>query len=253
MLILKLGGAAITDKVTPNTARLDVIAQIAGLLAAYSQPMVLVHGAGSFGHILAQEHALHLGYQNEAQRLALVQLQLQLHDLNRYVIEGLCAAGLPAMTVHPASMCLLEKGRIAAFFIEPIQRMLEMGVLPVLYGDCVWDRGQGFGIISGDQLVVYLANELKADRVAFGTNVDGVLDGSGRAIPRLDYAAQIIDAHADPRRVDVTGGIQGKLAEIRRIRDPKVHTWIFNLQKLDQLEAVLKGEGAGTLITADEG
>jgi len=112
MLILKLGGAALTDKSKPNTARIDQIEQIAKLLAAYRQPLVLVHGAGSFGHIIAREHHLHEGFKHEEQQAALVQLQLQLHELNTILVSALVNAGMPAMTVHPASMCVTKGRRI---------------------------------------------------------------------------------------------------------------------------------------------
>jgi len=248
MLILKLGGAAITDKTSPNTARPTAIAAIANLLAKQPQPLVLVHGAGSFGHILAQEAALYLGYQGDYQRAALVQLQIQLQELNRLVVASLVQAGLPALTVHPASMCIMERGRLSGFFAEPILHMLKLGLLPVLYGDCVWDTAQGFGILSGDQLVVHLANLLGADRVAFGTNVDGVLDESGSPLAQFDLAAPASDQTQNPAQADVTGGMMGKLAEIGDLERRDMDVWVFNLNDHAQLARVLSGEGAGTRI-----
>ena len=257
MLILKLGGAAITDKDIPDTARPDVLRRIAGLIAAYQQPMILVHGAGSFGHITAKAYDLHRGLlpeQRDRQREGLVRLQVQLHELNRLVIDSLIEAGLPAVSVHPASMCVMENRRIVSLFTEPIHRLLDMALLPVLYGDCVWDRGQRFGIVSGDQLMIHLANEFTADCVAFGTNVDGVLDADGKVIPFLNLSQMThISDHSGqnhPRRADVTGGMQGKLQEIAAIRNPSSRIWIFNLANIDALERILAGgDNAGTLIS----
>jgi isopentenyl phosphate kinase len=246
MLILKLGGAAITDKMRPNTADYAAIREIAGLLAAHPQPMVLVHGAGSFGHILAQEYHLHLGYQKPEQRDALVQLQIQLHELNRILVEALIEVGLPAMTLHPASMSIMHEGRIAEFFLEPVRYTLKLGLIPVLYGDCVWDSAQTFGIISGDQLVVYLANVLNAERVAFGTNVDGVMDVHGNVISHLEDITSFAEQRGNAAPTDVTGGMLGKLREIAEL--DHAPAWIFNLQNRDQLARVLSGEGAGTHI-----
>ena len=218
MLILKLGGAAITDKSIPNTAHHTQIERIAAQLAAHQQPMVLVHGAGSFGHILAKEYRLQDGYQDESQRAALIQLQQQLHELNSIVVDALIKAGVPAMTVHPASMCVMRGLRIDRIFVDPLQHMLNLGIVPVLYGDCVWDLEQGFGILSGDQLVIHLANELEADRVAFGTNVAGVLDSDGGVIARIDDLDVHIGTVGDSHHTDVTGGMRGKLNEIADIR-----------------------------------
>jgi isopentenyl phosphate kinase len=253
MLILKLGGAAITDKTRANTANREGIRQIAKRLAAYRQPILLIHGAGSFGHIIAEQHDLQHGHQRPEQLPALVRLQQDLHTLNQIVVDALVEAGLPSVPIHPASMCVMENGRLVSLFMEPIERALKLDLIPVLYGDCVWDRAQTFGIISGDQLAVYLANELKADRLAFGTNVDGVLDADGKVITRLPLGAQITDQTQGPRRSDVTGGMMGKLDEISHLNNPSARTWIFNLQKLDVLEKVLAGnEQAGTLVVFED-
>ena len=251
MLILKLGGAAITDKATPDTARLDQIEQIASLLAQYPQPMVLVHGAGSYGHILAGEFALQEGHQNDEQLAALVRLQMQLHELNGIVVRALVEHGIPAMSVHPASMCVMKGRRIHHIFTEPLHYMLHLKLVPVLYGDCVWDVEQGFGILSGDQLMIHLANELGADRVAFGTNVAGVLDGEGRVIPQIDALDTIVVGESE--HTDVTGGMLGKLGEIRRLRQPGTRTWIFELADTEAFARVLQGQGGvGTLITKEK-
>lgn len=246
MLILKLGGAAITDKTRANTADYTAIREIASILAAHPQPMVLVHGAGSFGHLIADQYQLHRGYLNEGQREAVVQLQVQLHELNRILIESLIEVGLPVITLHPASMCLMHGGRIAEFFRQPLDRALGLGLLPVLYGDCVWDSAQSFGIISGDQLVIYLANLLGAERVAFGTNVDGVLDSAGTMIPHLADLSTVTE-QAKTGVTDVTGGMLGKLREIDELHTAQA--WIFNLGQRDQLARILSGQGAGTSIT----
>lgn len=245
MLILKLGGAAITDKHRANTPHIEALAAVAGLLAAHPQPMILVHGAGSFGHILAKEQHLAEGYHDPAQRVALGQLQSQLLQLNQHVMTALHGAGLLALAYQPSALCILEEGRIVDFFLEPLRQALAMGIMPVLYGDCVWDRARGFQILSGDQLVVYLANAFRATRAAFGTNVDGVLDSRGQVIPQLNLGDQI--GQLESGAADVTGGMAGKLAELATLQTATAQ--IFNLNQPGQLAAVLSQKGtAGTLI-----
>lgn len=246
MLILKLGGAAITNKVVPNTAQPEAIQAIASMIATTPQPMIIVHGAGSFGHILAKEYSLQQGWQtgNDAQRQAFVRLQQQLHRLNRLVVDALIEAGLPAVSIQPLAMTVMDSLRMTQTFIEPIRHILDLGMLPVLYGDCVFDTAQGFGILSGDQLVVHLANALDADRVAFGTNVAGVLDADGQVISRISAHTQITQYRQGT--ADVTGGMLGKLQEIAHLQHATA--WIFELQNLDHLRRILRGEGAGTLI-----
>jgi isopentenyl phosphate kinase len=131
--------------------------------------------------------------------------------------------------------------------------MLGLGLVPVLYGDCVWDVEQGFGILSGDQLVIHLANELHADRVAFGTNVAGVLDGDGRVIPHIHKLDSMLGTVGESQHTDVTGGMLGKLDEIGRFHQPGARTWIFELADSEAFAQVLQGQGeVGTLITREE-
>lgn len=64
-MILKIGGAALTDKSRRNTLLddgnvLSTVAETIGrrssTTATNSTSLVIVHGAGSFGHMSAQEH-----------------------------------------------------------------------------------------------------------------------------------------------------------------------------------------------------
>lgn len=248
MLILKLGGAAITNKAETDapprtTPHLQAIAQT---LARHPQPLVLVHGAGSFGHGIAKTHQLASGYQRDSQRDALVQLADQLATLNQAVMRALSQAGLRALAVHPASMCITHNGRIHEFFSLPIERILAQGLVPVLYGDCVWDNAQGFSILSGDQLVAQLARVLAVSRIAFGTNVEGVLDAAGRPLAVLSDFASFSEGRQ--AGADVTGGMRGKLAELEQLIPHPATAHIFNLNDLGQLTHLLRGQAVGTTI-----
>jgi len=54
--ILKIGGSILTDKNREMSARADEITRIAReISSSRSQDLVLVHGAGSFGHIPAKK------------------------------------------------------------------------------------------------------------------------------------------------------------------------------------------------------
>ena len=68
--VIKLGGAAITDKSKFEVPQLDVITTTAAHLAAScmstcssAQPsIIIVHGAGSFGHFTANAHKVAQGW-----------------------------------------------------------------------------------------------------------------------------------------------------------------------------------------------
>src|SRR5690606_15032695 len=95
--------------------------------------------------------------------------------LNRLLLDALEEAGVESLPIHPLSCLTLSGGRIESFATEPIIRMLEDGIMPLLHGDVAMDLTMRSGIVSGDQLVNYLARALRAEVVAVGCNVDGVL------------------------------------------------------------------------------
>lgn len=67
LVIMKLGGAVITDKNVPFTARHQVIWRVAQEIhqARQSRPfrLIVVHGGGSYPHVYARQYQTHLGVQ----------------------------------------------------------------------------------------------------------------------------------------------------------------------------------------------
>ena len=64
-VVVKLGGSAITDKAAFETLAAESLAAAAAAIAAGGQRTVVVHGAGSFGHFQAREHAVSKGAGDE--------------------------------------------------------------------------------------------------------------------------------------------------------------------------------------------
>ncbi|HNX48306.1 MAG TPA: kinase, partial [Methanomassiliicoccales archaeon] len=69
MILVKLGGSVITDKGRYRTFDPETTDRLAEEIARTGQDVMVVHGAGSFGHMLAKEHRLHLGLTEDSQLL----------------------------------------------------------------------------------------------------------------------------------------------------------------------------------------
>ena len=119
--VLKIGGSILTDKTRGDAARQDEISRVAEEIAARPEDLVLVHGAGSFGHFPAKKYGLPLSFSPEGLRVT--------HDsvarLNDLVVEALSRAGVDSLPVHPLSCLLLSNGRIDSFALGPLKAMLE--------------------------------------------------------------------------------------------------------------------------------
>ena len=66
MFIIKLGGSVITQKEKQATFRVDVMNNLAKQISQSVEPVILIHGAGSFGHGFARQYSLNEGFSSEA-------------------------------------------------------------------------------------------------------------------------------------------------------------------------------------------
>ncbi len=55
-----------------------------------------------------------------------------------------------------------------------LEKLVEIGMVPVLYGVPAYDEKQKCSILSGDEIAPYLAVKLNAERIIHAGNVDGV-------------------------------------------------------------------------------
>jgi isopentenyl phosphate kinase len=118
----------------------------------------------------------------------------------------------------------------------------------VIHGDVVMDLSRGACIVSGDQLVRYLAVALKINRVGLATDVPGVLDG-GVVVPEITNKTvpnlQIGSSH----HTDVTGGMRGKIDELLGLADAGIRSDIFHVSRIPDF---LCGAGhGGTIVRGD--
>ncbi len=245
--VLKIGGSILTDKRRDAAARPEEIRRVADEIASSPKDLVLVHGAGSFGHIPARRYGLPESFSPEG----LLQTHKSVARLNDLVVEALSRAGASPMPVHPLSCTLLKDGRIEALAVKPLREMVRDGLLPVLHGDVAMDASRKAGIVSGDQLVPYIARALGADVVAVGTDVDGVLV-SGSPIAEMTRAdlASLEGALGGSTGVDVTGGMKGKLLELLDLADDGIGSVIFNASREGNISRALMGEHLGTRVRA---
>ena len=143
------------------------------------------------------------------------------------------------------------------FKIDLIQRMINMCLVPVLYGDSVLDEEQGFSILSGDQLMVTLAIALQSKRIIICVDVDGLYDDDPKLKPKAELFRRIslrelkafLGKIGKSTTVDVTGGMFGKMFELISALEEGVEVEIVNAKRVNRLyKALLNQEVIGTKI-----
>ena len=229
-IVLKLGGSFVTDKAGDCAIHHDRIAACAGEIA--HRPgiqVVLVHGAGSCGHPQAYRHRLDRGVP-PGDVAGISETHSAVVRLNMAIVDALRKAGREAVGIHLLGHCVAAGGRLENPDWRAVDLMLSLGITPVLHGDVVMDTVRGASVVSGDQLVASLARALSPDRVGLATDVPGVLGGDGSVVERI-RRGQAGRLAGGSRSTDVTGGMEGKLAELLALADAGIGSSIFHASR----------------------
>ncbi len=246
LYVLKIGGSVLTDKATERIARTSTLKRISEEIAiAQPRNLILIHGAGSFGHPQAKMYLVSREIKD-----ALITHET-VKKLNMMMVSALTDRGLKAIPLHPLSAVVSKGGEIEYKLKDQIELALKQGIIPVLHGDIILDARGGFSILSGDQLVVYAAKEFKASRVGVGTDVDGVLDDTGVVIRELTASDVAKRNITGSEHVDVTGGMKEKVDLLVQLAARyKIPAVLFNATKESNVVKFLRGDGLlGTVIT----
>lgn len=242
--VLKLGGSVVTDKAEPETVDDSGLARAVdaiGDAASAGETLLVVHGGGSFGHHHADAHGVSVT-EGSREVSAVADIHGAMRRLNDAVVAALRDAGVDAVPIHPFSLAHRGAAGDLALPADGLRTLLGEGFTPVLHGDVVAQTDVGVTILSGDEIVVSVADSLPADRVGLCSTVAGVLDEDGAVIPTISAMAEVEAAVGGSDETDVTGGMKGK---VRALLDLSTPARIFDL---DGLPAFLAGEAPGTEI-----
>lgn len=246
--ILKLGGSAISDKTTKCTPNVQVIQHIADQLSEYKEPLVLIHGGGSFAHPFVTESKLTNGLRTQNQLQSVSETEFYLGQLTRIIHASLLTRGVLCVPLHPMSMATKDHETIKDFPLEQIRRSLNVGLVPLLHGDLVFDKSKGIGILSGDRIASAIGLGLSDSRVLFGCDVDGLYLANPKTeldvalIPEVNRQnfSQAVMASKSPSE-DATGGMETKVREALSLAKAGKECYIFNIKEKNALRKILSG------------
>lgn len=263
LLMIKWGGSLLTDKQRPEHARDDVIERLAGELAAArgDKRVVLGHGSGSFGHVAAREHGVRSGPAVDPPPgpVAIAAVQRAAAALHGRVMAALEAARAGAFSLPPSAFMVACDGRARALTLEPLERALDLDLVPVVYGDLLTDQAGSASICSTEAVLATLVGRLRrrgqrVRKLLWLGETTGIYDRSGEVIPHIDRHT-FADARAAigaPRGTDVTGGMMLRLETARVLARAGTESWIVDGTVPGLLANALRGETVpGTCFAAD--
>src|SRR5512137_908809 len=147
-VFLKLGGSLITDKTADAVARPRVIRRLARevRVALSKRPglkLILGHGSGSFGHVVASRYGTHKGVHGPEAWQGFAQVADAAAQLNRIVTTAFVKEGVPVLSLPPSALARCDKGVLNEFDLAPITTALKAGLVPLVYGDVAFDEALG--------------------------------------------------------------------------------------------------------------
>ena len=258
MIIVKIGGSVFSDKAgKPENFDEETVRRIAKEIVEFypGEDFIIVHGGGSFGHPEARRYRIRGGLRDcpEVKRIGFSETHRAMLRANDRIVKIFLDEGLPAFSVSTSSIFLTRNGDVVYGDIKVIKKLIENRFIPVLFGDVSVDLAKGVDILSGDQIITYLAEKLKPQKVVFLMDVDGVYDGRPdqgdliQNLPKDDLDSLLKRLHCTAAGTDVTGGICNKLREAIKIAEHS-EVWFVNGKIPGRLGGVIRGNGIGTRI-----
>lgn len=264
IIFIKLGGSLITDRMSPYTEKPEILEKLAKEIAhlVKSKPQLKViigHGSGSFGHRAAIEYHYDRsqGFLTTRDGANVAKSARELHAI---VISALLKAGVPAFSIPPSATGRLDRKtlNLIEMDIKQVRRVLEIGGIPVVYGDVIPFRdGKGTGIASTEKIFSFLALHFKPSKIFLLEEAKGV------CLPHLNDHnliehitpqtwAQIVSKIEGERGDGVTGGMRQKIDQMIKIveKNPKMEIYVASGLAEGVLEKLYISEEIGTKICA---
>jgi isopentenyl phosphate kinase len=259
VIFLKLGGSLITDKSQREAAQHAVLRRLANEIAeavrAKPETRLLIgHGSGSFGHPPAAQFGTRAGATTDQDWRGFAEVWSAANRLHRIVLDALTEAGLSIISFPPSASAVTERGELVEIGDEPLHRAVKAGLIPVTLGDVAFDRAQGSTIVSTEQVLVFLADLLRPERILLA----GIEEGVYADYPeRTKLIPEISEISADLRlegaeATDVTGGMAHKVEQALMLASaaPEAEVRIFSGAISGNVQASLLGYTLGTRIVA---
>jgi isopentenyl phosphate kinase len=244
MILIKLGGSIITNKERPLSPRTKTIDSIARQLKKISEPFIIVHGGGSFGHYWSVKYDMHTRpAKYDYHGVAIVKNSMV--ELNKIILDYFAKNKLNPYCLPPTDFMAGNKPIIPK--VKEVKKIAESNLVPVTFGDALWYGQKKSYILSGDKIMSILAKTLRPRLSIFVLNVDGLY--SDFKTKRLIRDMRDQQASIQDIPMDVTGGMKRKVEEATKISKMGLKVFFVNGNKPQRIvDAIQKNKFEGTVF-----
>jgi isopentenyl phosphate kinase len=244
MILIKLGGSIITNKEKPLSVRRKTINNLAKSLKKINEPMIIVHGGGSYGHYWSVKYNMHSKEKKyDLRGVAIVKNSMI--ELNKIILDSLLKNKLNPYCLPPTDF--MSGNKPISKKVKEIEKIAKSGLIPVTYGDALWYGQKKTYILSGDKVMTHLAKILRPRLCIFVLNEDGLY--SDLKSKKLIYELRDKRYLISENKMDVTGGMTRKVEEALKISKIGMNVFFVNGNKPERiLKAVRNRKFKGTLF-----
>tara|TARA_A100001037_G_scaffold304244_1_gene340431 strand:- start:1070 stop:1870 length:801 start_codon:yes stop_codon:yes gene_type:complete len=260
-ILMKFGGGLITTKSKMKTVDEESIEKLSKMvfdLHSLGHKVTIVHGAGSFGHLKAKEWRIAEGAITDIlqqQKQAVKSIRMDMLELNRAIVTSLDNQNIRTTSFPPSDWAT----EVGPDFLGDLSAITNCNdnVVPITFGDVVdCKEPKLFGILSGDDLMVRIGNEIPdiSHCIFLLGDTEGLLsappnDPNATLVEVWDKSKPISGNH--DKNQDVTGGIFLKLQSASMICDLVPNVWFIDGREPGRvLELLETGTTRGTQIVS---
>ena len=244
MILIKLGGSIITNKEKPLSPRRKTIDSIAKSLKKNSEPIIIVHGGGSYGHYWSVKYDMHTKEKKYDLRGVAI-IKNSMIELNKIILDSLLKNKLSPYCLPPTDF--MSGNKPVSKKVKEIEKIAKSGMIPVTYGDALWFGQNKTFILSGDKIMTHIAKILKPRLTIFALNEDGVY--SDLKSKKLIYELKGERPSISENKMDVTGGMTRKIEEASKIAKMGMNVFFVNGNKPERIvKAVKNSKFEGTVF-----
>lgn len=244
MILIKLGGSIITNKEKPLSARRKTIDNLAKSLKKIQEPIVIVHGGGSYGHYWSVKYDMHTKERKYDLRGVSI-VKNSMIELNKIILDSFLKNKLNPYCLPPTDF--MTGNKPISKKVKEIEKISKSGLIPVTFGDALWYGQNKTYILSGDKIMTHLAKILKPKLCIFALNEDGVY--SDLKSKKLIHELKGENPSISENKMDVTGGMTRKIEEATKISKMGMKVFFVNGNKPERIvKAVKNRKFEGTLF-----
>lgn len=177
-----------------------------------------------------------------------------LHEL---ILDDLVREQVPAISFRFSQQYVVDGAAEARVDLTLVEALLDLHMVPVTTGDILVDTEVGNRVLSTEKIFMALiralqhSNKYRVERVAYVTNVAGVLDADGKVIERIGADEEVDQSwfFAQADQADVTGAMKHKVEAAQAVAQLGIPVAILSANEPKNLDRYLRNQAwIGTRI-----